>query len=115
MRDILGDFAFAGYAVGGGTPSLLEPHQLEDLFLIYSDILNVDLANTPGSFEISPETITDEKLKLLSDIGIERISIGIQSFIESEAKSVGRYQTDNFIQPILEKIIGYQFPVFNLD
>ncbi len=115
IRDILGDFAFAGYAVGGGTPSLLEPHQLEDLFLIYSDILNVDLANTPGSFEISPETITDEKLKLLSDIGIERISIGIQSFIESEAKSVGRYQTDNFIQPILEKIIGYQFPVFNLD
>lgn len=115
MRDILGDFAFAGYAVGGGTPSLLEPKQLDKLFSIYRDILNVDLANTPGSFEISPETITDEKLQLLSDLGVERVSIGIQSFIESEAKSVGRYQTDNFIQPILEKIAGYEFPVFNID
>lgn len=115
MRDILGDFAFAGYAVGGGTPSLLEPKQLEDLFSIYHDTLNVDLANSPGSFEISPETITDEKLQLLSDLGVERVSIGIQSFIESEAKSVGRYQTDNFIQPILEKILSYQFPVFNID
>jgi oxygen-independent coproporphyrinogen-3 oxidase len=115
MRDILGYFAFAGYAVGGGTPSLLEPKQLEYLFSIYSDTLNVDLANSPGSFEISPETITDEKLQLLSDLGIERISIGIQSFIENEAKSVGRYQTDNFIQPVLEKIVSYQFPVFNID
>lgn len=115
MRDILGDFAFAGYAVGGGTPSLLEPKQLEYLFSIYSDTLNVDLANSPGSFEISPETITPEKLQLLSDLGVERISIGIQSFIESEAKSVGRYQTDNFIQPVLEKIVSYQFPVFNID
>jgi oxygen-independent coproporphyrinogen III oxidase len=115
MRDILGDFAFAGYAVGGGTPSLLEPKQLDNLFSIYRDILNVDLANTPGSFEISPETITDEKLQLLSDLGVERVSIGIQSFIESEAKSVGRYQTDNFIQPVLEKIVSYQFPVFNID
>jgi oxygen-independent coproporphyrinogen-3 oxidase len=77
--------------------------------------LNVDLANTPGSFEISPETITDEKLQLLSEQGIERISIGIQSFIETEAKSVGRYQTDDVIHPILEKIVSYDFPVFNID
>jgi oxygen-independent coproporphyrinogen-3 oxidase len=115
LRDILGDFAFAGYAVGGGTPSLLNPQQLNRLFAIYRDILNVDLANTPGSFEISPETITDEKLQLLSEQGIERISIGIQSFIETEAKSVGRYQTDDVIHPILEKIVSYDFPVFNID
>jgi oxygen-independent coproporphyrinogen-3 oxidase len=115
MRNILGDFSFAGYAVGGGTPSLLEPQQLENLFSIYSDILNVDLANIPGSFEISPETITDEKLQLLSDYGVERVSIGIQSFIESEAKSVGRYQSDNLIHPTLEKIVSYQFPIFNID
>ena len=115
MRDILGDFAFAGYAVGGGTPSLLNLEQLSRLFAIYRDILQVDLANIPGSFEISPETISDEKLQLLSEQGIERLSIGIQSFIEAEAKSVGRYQTDESIHPILEKIVSYDFPVFNID
>ncbi len=115
MRDVLGDFSFAGYAVGGGTPSLLEPKQLAHLFSIYSETLHVDLAKTPGSFEISPETITDEKLQLLSDHGVERISIGIQSFIESEAKSVGRYQSDHLIHSTLEKIVSYQFPVFNID
>lgn len=115
LRNILGDFSFAGYAVGGGTPSLLDPKQLARLFSIYSDTLKVDLANTPGSFEISPETITDEKLQLLSDYGVERVSIGIQSFIESEAKSVGRYQNDNLIHPVLEKIANFNFPVFNID
>ena len=115
MRDILGEFSFVGYAVGGGTPSLLDLKQLEYLFSIYSNTLNVDLANIPGSFEISPETITDGKLQLLSDYGVERISIGIQSFIESEAKSVGRYQNDDLIHPVLEKIVSYQFPVFNID
>jgi oxygen-independent coproporphyrinogen III oxidase len=115
LRDILGEFSFAGYAVGGGTPSLLDPKQLARLFSIYSDTLKVNLAKTPGSFEISPETITDEKLQLLSDYGVERVSIGIQSFIESEAKSVGRYQNDNLIQPVLEKISNYHFPVFNID
>lgn len=115
MRDVLGEFNFSGYAVGGGTPSLLNPQQLAQLLSIYSDTLNVDLAKTPGSFEISPETITDEKLQLLSGHGIERISIGVQSFIESEAKSVGRHLTDNLVQNALEKIVSYRFPVFNLD
>lgn len=115
LRDILGEFSFAGYAVGGGTPSLLDPKQLARLFSIYSDTLKVDLVRTPGSFEISPETITDEKLQLLSDYGVERVSIGIQSFIESEAKSVGRYQNDNLIHPVLEKIANFNFPLFNID
>jgi oxygen-independent coproporphyrinogen III oxidase len=115
MRDILGEFNFSGYAIGGGTPSLLNPQQLAQLLSIYADTLNIDLAKTPGSFEISPETITDEKLQLLSDQGVERISIGIQSFIENEAKSVGRHLTDNLIHNALEKIVSYQFPVFNID
>lgn len=115
MRNILGQFTFSGYAVGGGTPSLLNPQQLEKLLSIYRDTLNVDLANSPGSFEISPETIDDEKLQLLFEHGIERISIGIQSFVESEAKSVGRYQNDALIHPTLEKIASYQFPIFNID
>lgn len=115
MRDVLEDFSFAGYAVGGGTPSLLKPAQLVKLFSIYADTLKVDLARTPGSFEISPETITDEKLQLLSDYGVERVSMGVQSFVESEARSVGRLPVEGSLQSVLEKIISFGFPVFNID
>jgi oxygen-independent coproporphyrinogen-3 oxidase len=115
VRDSLGDFNFAGYAIGGGTPSHLDISQLEQLFTIYTDTLGVDLKNTPGSFEISPDTINDEKLTFLSQHGVQRLSIGIQSFIESEARSVGRVQPETVMEPLLEKISSYQFPVFNLD
>jgi len=115
VRDSLGDFNFAGYAIGGGTPSHLEVSQLEQLFNVYTGTLGVDLKNTPGSFEISPDTINDEKLTFLSQHGVQRLSIGIQSFIESEARSVGRVQPETMMEPLLEKISSYQFPVFNLD
>ena len=115
VRDALGDFNFAGYAIGGGTPSHLEVSQLEQLFNVYTDTLGLDLKNTPGSFEISPDTINDEKLNFLSQHGVQRLSIGIQSFIESEARSVGRVQPETLMEPLLEKISSYQFPVFNLD
>ncbi|MFZ6639421.1 STM4012 family radical SAM protein [Undibacterium sp. TC4M20W] len=114
-RDSLGDFNFAGYAIGGGTPSHLDINQLEQLFSVYTDTLGVDLKDTPGSFEISPDTINDEKLTFLSQHGVQRLSIGIQSFIESEARSVGRVQPETVMEPLLEKISSYQFPVFNLD
>lgn len=113
--DALGDFNFAGYAIGGGTPSHLEVRQLEQLFTVYTNTLGLDLKNTPGSFEISPDTINDEKLTFLSQHGVQRLSIGIQSFIESEARSVGRVQPETVMEPLLEKISSYQFPVFNLD
>ena len=115
VRDSLGDFNFAGYAIGGGTPSHLEVSQLEQLFNVYTDTLGVDLKNTPGSFEISPDTINDEKLTFLAQHGVQRLSIGIQSFIEAEARSVGRVQPETVMEPLLEKINSYQFPVFNLD
>lgn len=115
VRDTLGEFSFAGYAIGGGTPSHLEVGQLEQLFSVYANTLGLDLKNTPGSFEISPDTINDEKLSCLSQHGVQRISIGIQSFIDAEARSVGRVQPEAVMEPLLEKINSYQFPIFNLD
>ncbi|MDX8399205.1 MAG: STM4012 family radical SAM protein [Gallionellaceae bacterium] len=115
VRDILGEFCFAGYAVGGGTPSLLDARQLAQLFAIYSEVLSVDLARTPGSFEISPDTITNDKLAVLAEHGVGRISIGIQSFIENEARAMGRQQPREVTGLLLEKIASYGFPVFNID
>lgn len=115
MREVLGDFSFANYSIGGGTPSHLTLAQLDQLFNIYTHTLGVDSRQTPGSIEISPDTITDEKLAFFAQQGVQRISIGIQSFIESEARSMGRMQPSQVIEPLLEKIVSFAFPVFNLD
>ncbi len=115
MRETLAEFHFSGYAVGGGTPSHLDTAQLAQLFAIYSETLGLDLQHTPGSFEISPDTITEDKLALLAQYRVQRISIGIQSFIEAEARAVGRIQPAAELEALLEKIKHFDFPSFNID
>lgn len=70
---------------GGGTPSLMDPHLLETLT---SDIPKEGV--TEATLECAPGTITSEKLRLWSDIGINRVSLGVQSFVGSELRQTGR-------------------------
>jgi oxygen-independent coproporphyrinogen III oxidase len=48
--------------------------------------------HTPLSFETSPATATPDRLEVLREFGADRASIGVQSFLESETKAVGRVQ-----------------------
>jgi oxygen-independent coproporphyrinogen-3 oxidase len=115
MRELLGEAQFAGYAFGGGTPSHLSLKQLQQLFDIHSSTLKLDLSQTSGSFEVSPDTLTDDKLRFLHQQQIQRLSIGIQSFIEPEARAMGRNQPTKQTELLLDNIVHYDFPVFNID
>ncbi|HXU04636.1 MAG TPA: STM4012 family radical SAM protein [Polyangia bacterium] len=87
-----GPFSFARFAVGGGTPTLLSEAALARLLDVAEVIMGADLARLPGSAETSPETATVEKLRLLVERGADRLSIGVQSFIEAETRAVNRPQ-----------------------
>jgi len=115
LRGTLGTFHFANYAVGGGTPSILSLPQLDRLFALYTDVMGVDLQTVPGSFEVSPDTLDAEKIRYLAGRGIQRLSIGIQSFVETEARAMGRVQPQAQTDALLEGISSAGFPVFNLD
>jgi oxygen-independent coproporphyrinogen III oxidase len=115
LREVLGTFHFANYAVGGGTPSILSLPQLDSLFDIYTNVMGVDLQAVPGSFEVSPDTLDAEKIRYLAGRGIQRLSIGIQSFIEAEARAMGRVQPQAETDALLDGIANAGFPVFNLD
>lgn len=115
MRDVLGDFHFANYAVGGGTPSVLSLAQFDRLFAIYTDVMGVDLSAAPGSFEASPDTLNNAKIRYLAQRGIQRLSVGIQSFVDTEARAIGRMQPQRDTEALLEEIRRAGFPVFNLD
>lgn len=115
MRNILADAQFTRIAVGGGTPTFLNLKELEQLFFIIENIMGAVPAQVPFSFEMSPKTVTTEKLQFLSHKGVDRVSIGIQSFLEAEVKALGRPQGNREVFQALEMIKSQHFPVTNID
>jgi oxygen-independent coproporphyrinogen-3 oxidase len=78
--------------LGGGTPSVLAPDQLERLFQAVRDNFGVE-SNAEITVECAPGTITPEVLDALCRCGVNRVSLGVQSFVDEECSSVGRLHT----------------------
>lgn len=112
---MVGGKPFARFALGGGTPTLLAPQQLARLFRIAQDVMDLDLEQASISVETSPDTVTAERLDVLSEYRVDRVSMGIQSFVEAEANAVYRPQKPDEVARALDLLQTYQFPVLNLD
>ncbi len=116
VRRALGDdVRFARLAIGGGTPTFLDASELESLFDIAENIFDCKAAQIPASCETSPQTADEVRLRVLRDRGIDRISIGVQSFVEAEVCAVGRSQRTRIVEHSIERIRKLGFPVLNLD
>ena len=77
---------------GGGTPSLLDGKQLKRI------LSNINLAtDNEITIECNPETITAKRLSDYEKAGVNRISIGVQSFDEEKLRNIGRKRTVNVI------------------
>ena len=74
--------------IGGGTPSLLEPDLLEGVLQVVYDSFACDLEEI--TLEADPETIDAVKAPRWTAAGINRISLGTQSFVDEELKAAGR-------------------------
>jgi len=106
---------YSRFAIGGGTPTLLNEIQLNRLFDIAEHVMGLDPAHASISIETSPDTVTEAKLALLKERGVDRVSMGIQSFIEAEAAAIYRPQKPQEVERALEKLTRYDFPLLNLD
>jgi oxygen-independent coproporphyrinogen-3 oxidase len=106
---------YARFAIGGGTPTLLEVDALARVLDIAEQNMGADLSTIPGSVETSPETCSPERMKVLEDRGIDRISIGVQSFLESESAAVNRPQRNADVFAALDAIRTAGFPILNID
>lgn len=115
VKAALGDAQFARFALGGGTPTQLPIAALEAVLDVAEDTMGARLAEMPISVEVSPETATFEKLQLLRDRGTDRISIGVQSFVDREVLATQRRQTSVQVQATLTRIREAGFPTLNLD
>jgi len=78
--------------LGGGTPSVLEPNQLQRMFQAVRNSFEVEPA-AEITVECAPGTISDKMLEGLLGCGVNRVSLGVQSFVDKESSSVGRLHT----------------------
>lgn len=83
------DRIFTSIFFGGGTPSLMEPQYLKEILDHLKSNFNID-DEAEITMETNPGTVDKEKLKKFKEAGINRISIGIQSFDEEELKFLTR-------------------------
>ena len=73
--------SFQSLYLGGGTPSLLPPGEIERLISGVSDALNIDPHQMAEiTLEANPEDLSDKRLESWLNAGVNRLSIGVQSF-----------------------------------
>lgn len=88
---------------GGGTPTIYKPHQLEKILSALRENFNIS-ADCEFTFETTLHNLTWEKLEIMERYGVNRISIGIQTFSDRGRKILNRTYTKDFIVEKLKEI-----------
>ena len=79
--------------LGGGTPSMLSPTHLRRLFAALHDACNGFAGIEEVTFEANPATFDAAKARLFGELGVTRVSLGIQSFASHVLETLGREHT----------------------
>ncbi|MGW6054160.1 coproporphyrinogen-III oxidase family protein [Streptomyces sp. NPDC055189] len=80
--------------LGGGTPSLLSPAQLARVLEAVEHELGADITAIPEvAIEVSPSTVTPQKVREFHQLGINRVNLGFQSLADAELAGIGRAYT----------------------
>lgn len=99
---------------GGGTPSLLAGHEILELLNKIRQKFKIE-SNTEVTVEANPDDISKEKLREWKDAGINRLSIGIQSFYEEDLIWMNRAHNRNQSYECIENSLAAGFPNMSID
>jgi putative oxygen-independent coproporphyrinogen III oxidase len=100
--------------LGGGTPSLFSPQAILDLINMLKD-LTVIAEDAEISMEINPGTVTFDKLRLLKQAGINRLSLGVQSFQDEKLQTLRRIHSAQQAEDVILQARDAGFENFNID
>lgn len=100
--------------IGGGTPSLMMPEVLEWLFSNLRARLNIS-PNAEITLEANPGTADQANFKAYREIGVNRLSIGVQSFNAHHLKKLGRIHNELQAMKAFEMAREAKFEQINLD
>jgi oxygen-independent coproporphyrinogen III oxidase len=99
---------------GGGTPSLLEPDLIAQLYAAIRAEFSVE-PDAEITVECAPGQIADPTLAALVRAGVNRVSFGVQSFIDREAQQSGRLHSRAIILDDLKRLRSAGITNINLD
>ena len=105
---------FDSLFIGGGTPSWLGEAQIAGLMENLRRHFTF-AADSEITIEANPDDITAEKLQVWRDLGINRLSLGVQSFDEAELRFLGRRHTARQTAAAIDLIRGAGFANLGLD
>lgn len=100
--------------VGGGTPTILEPELLQTLLGAPREVFEVQ-RGAEITVECAPGTLTPEMLQTLVGFGVNRISLGVQSFVDKEAAAVGRLHTRAIVLDDIARLRALGVGNINID
>ena len=94
--------------IGGGTPSFIDSKYIVDILEIIKRKCNLE--NTEITIEVNPGTVTEQKLSDYKNVGINRLSIGLQETNNELLKQIGRIHTyEEFLKTYdLAKSLGFK-------
>ncbi|MCC5942937.1 MAG: radical SAM family heme chaperone HemW [Balneolaceae bacterium] len=99
--------------LGGGTPSLLNESQLSGIFKVLHDVF--DLQPVEVTMELNPDDVTAEYLSMIRSLGVDRASMGVQSFHEEILSFMHRAHSRDEALAALELLRKTDFPSFTAD
>jgi len=100
--------------LGGGTPSILGDHQLERIFDAVRREFSV-AQDAEVTVECAPGTLTRALIETLGRCGVNRVSVGVQSFVDQEARAVGRLHTREIVLEEVNRLRATGLGNINID
>ena len=114
VGDVLGRPVVRTIFLGGGTPTVLSPQGLEALFRALNDAFAVQ-PNAEITCEANPGTVDRSRFQVLHELGVNRLSLGAQSFVSEELRFLGRIHDVRDIQQAVDAARSVGFENVNLD
>src|SRR5580692_7614570 len=100
--------------MGGGTPTVLDTSQLQQLFVAIAQNFEVQ-AGAEVTVECAPGTLSPAVVEALQQCGVNRVSLGVQSFVDQEAASVGRQHDRKAVLDDIARLRGAGITNINVD
>lgn len=113
-KSYLGDDVVKTIYFGGGTPSLLPVKYVDEILELLHENYNI-ISNPEVTLEINPDTIDKDKMLALKNLGVNRMSVGIQSFNDDDLRYLGRRHDSRHALQVLDDLNCVGFDRITLD
>lgn len=100
--------------LGGGTPTTLSPEHLKEIFSIVRHEFEI-APDAEITVEAAPGTLSAEIIEVVAESGVNRVSLGVQSFVDQEIRSVGRLHTAAGALADIERLREFGIANINVD